>query len=211
MTGEEFAKYLSNLLIVQYRKGQRNLACLKALGGVFPVDLMQAVRDGYDLETAQGEQLDVLAKYLFQYEDGSQARFFANDNNETERLGDDDFRTLLKFKIICNNSDYSNKSIDDALTDMFGDKIKADSTGGMAMTYYIGTGVKDFIRALLYHNTLPRPLGVSFDVIIRGSTFFGLCTYENQTAFVRTGVSTYETQDTKQGQMFTYEKTYEVS
>lgn len=66
---EELKKYFSDLLILQYKNKPRAKATIEALvqnafsdttGKIFPIK----VQNSYNLDTATGEQLDVLGKYL---------------------------------------------------------------------------------------------------------------------------------------------------
>lgn len=66
---EELKKYFSDLLILQYKNKPRAKATIEALvqnafsdttGNIFPIK----VQNSYNLDTATGEQLDVLGKYL---------------------------------------------------------------------------------------------------------------------------------------------------
>lgn len=60
----ELILYYQNLLLLQYRKpkAQATISALITLLMIY--DLMISVRDGYNLDTAIGVQLDILGKYL---------------------------------------------------------------------------------------------------------------------------------------------------
>lgn len=66
---EELKKYFSDLLILQYKNKPRAKATIEALvqtafsdttGKIFPIE----IQNSYNLDTATGEQLDILGKYL---------------------------------------------------------------------------------------------------------------------------------------------------
>lgn len=66
---EDLIRYFTNLLILQYKNKPRAKATIEALtrnafsdtqNNIFPIE----VQNAYDLDTAVGEQLDVLGKYL---------------------------------------------------------------------------------------------------------------------------------------------------
>lgn len=60
----ELIAYYQNLLLMQYLKPKAK-ATISALISILMIyDLMIQVRDGYNLETAIGVQLDILGKYL---------------------------------------------------------------------------------------------------------------------------------------------------
>jgi len=64
MTSDELKSYYSNLLILQYHNKTRAVGTVKAFVGEVLADLVAVeVRDGFDLETAVGAQLDILATY----------------------------------------------------------------------------------------------------------------------------------------------------
>lgn len=61
---DELILYYQNLLLLQYRKPKAQ-ATISALVGLLMIfDLIISVRDGYNLDTAVGVQLDVVGKYL---------------------------------------------------------------------------------------------------------------------------------------------------
>ena len=127
----DYGKYLSSLLIIQYSGKPKAKATIEALAKMFPDKLIMEVRDGFDLETATGKALDILAKYL-----GVQ-RQYRNSNGEAQNLTDEEFRTLIKFKAISNTSNASHYDIDTALYNFFGTRVRATSSGNMQMTIFI--------------------------------------------------------------------------
>lgn len=76
-------------------------------------------------------------------------------------LNDDDYRTLLKFKIIKNYSNGSHKSIDDALFKFFGDDIVMTQTATMEITYTVPANLSAVMLAAIDKDVLPRPAGVN--------------------------------------------------
>lgn len=64
MTTQELIDYYKGLLILQYASLGNALAEMDLIIGVFLQDqILQKVRDGFDLETAIGAQLNILATY----------------------------------------------------------------------------------------------------------------------------------------------------
>ena len=66
---EELIKYFTDLLILQYRNKPKAKATIEALarqtfsdsvGNIFPIEVQKA----YDLDTASGDQLDIIGKYI---------------------------------------------------------------------------------------------------------------------------------------------------
>ena len=61
----ELISYYINLLIIQYRNKPNASGTIEALiKSLMIYDLIRSVENGYDVETAVGVQLDVLAKYV---------------------------------------------------------------------------------------------------------------------------------------------------
>ena len=107
---------------------------------------------------------------------------------------------------MCNTSDYSHKSIDESLHEVFGNSIRMDSTGNMEMTYFIPASAADVIEAALQKEVLPKPMGVQLNYVIEyNQRFFAFCSYENQSAVYKTGFRDYNNPD-KEGEVFTYYK-----
>lgn len=64
-TADDLKEYYANLLIAQYYNKQKARATIKAMvSGPIADSVYLAVRDGFDLETAVGKQLDVLGKLV---------------------------------------------------------------------------------------------------------------------------------------------------
>lgn len=61
---DELISYYANLLIIQYRNKPNALGTIQEIiRSLMIYDLIRSVENGYDVETAVGVQLDVLAKY----------------------------------------------------------------------------------------------------------------------------------------------------
>jgi len=236
----EILDYWENTLIIQYHNKPKAQATIRLL-----VEQMMAsgilfdIRDGYDLESAVGVQLDVIGKYVGVnrfYEGQDLTGYFALtdyiettpdagkrgfaeysefDTKEGEtliydnslsidlRLNDDDFRTLIKLKIIQNNSDHSHKSIDDAMFSAFGSEVVPDSTGNMVMYYFVPTTKTEIIKVAIQKQILPRPMAVRLNYLIEIlDGYFGFTDYSGAGAEI--GFSNYSDFDTKTGQSLAY-------
>ena len=88
----DYASYLANLLIIQYHNKPKAVATIKAIGSLFPVDLILQIRDAFNIDTATGACLDVIGKYV------GVTRWYYNDEGEQIRLNDEEYRILIKFK-----------------------------------------------------------------------------------------------------------------
>lgn len=192
--------YYSNLLILQYHDKPKAKATVEKTIGLLPDDLIQEVINGFDLDTAEGKQLDTIGIYV------GVDRYYLNESEITP-LTDDDYRILIKLKIIANSSDLSHKSLDDSLYDFFGNDIRMDSTGNMEMSYFVPKNKSPLIIAAIQKEVLPRPMGVRCSYIAEyDKKFFGFCTYSNPNASVyNTGFRDYNEPD-KVGEMLTYSK-----
>lgn len=207
-TVEQFGEYLADLLILQYRN-EVNMKTIKALAKVFPIEAMQDVINGYNLETAVGHQLDVLGKYIFGDKTLGESRYFQK-NGVQAVLSDEDYRKVLILKTLLNSSNLTNYDVDTFLYQNFGKTIRSDSQNDMTMIFYITPDVEDVFLALSYHHSLLRPVGVSFTYVISASSVatFGFCTYSElptPSMYLRTGFRTYDDLD-KEGDMLNYSK-----
>ena len=215
-TAEELGEYLADLLILQYRK-DKNIACIKALAKGMPIEIIQEIIDGYNVETAVGHQLDVLGKYIFGDEYLGESRSYektVDGVTASYLLTDEEYRKALLLKIILNQAILSNESIDNGLYEFFGKTIRADSENNMTMHFYVTSSVENVFHALSYHGQLPRPAGVSFDyvVVTTDVASFGMCGYNElptPSVYLRTGFRTYDSLD-KEGDTLNYDKIREI-
>ena len=204
MADFDYGKYLSSLLIIQYWGKQKARQTIEAIAKMFPVDIIFSVRDAFNLDTAVGKQLDVLAKYV------GVARNYIDQNGDIKNLTDDEFRTLIKFKAISNTSTASHYDIDMALYNFFGTRVRATSSGNMQMTIFVPSDSENVIEAAIQQKALPTPLGVEANkIVIQDARFFGFVDYNNQHAVYKTGFRDYNDPD-KDGETLNYDKVEEV-
>lgn len=86
--------------------------------------------------------------------------------SNTYSLPDDEFRKLIKLKILSNNSNYSDKEIDDGLFAIFGYAVSAVDNYDMSMTYIVDTSVKALVDVAYTKGLLPKPMGVRIEEIV---------------------------------------------
>ena len=195
-------EYYSNLLILQYHNKPKAKATIEAVVNLLPDELIQEVINGFDIETAEGKQLDILGEYI------GVDRFYT-DEGEIKTLDDEDYRIILKLKAICNTSNLSHKSLDESLYNFFQNTVRMDSEGNMEMTYFVPKNKTPIIPAAIQKEVLPKPMGVRCSYIIEyDKKFFGFCTYNNQYAVYKTGFRRYNNPN-KEGEMLTYNKRIE--
>lgn len=240
-TVQALVDYYTNLLIIQYHNKPRAKATIALLiQNLIASGVMLDVRDGFNIDTAVGAQLDILGKYigidrfyvdqdlhdyfsLVTYDDPIDPperwgfsdydtfnTFFENGTLNYNSilvtdfsLNDDDYRQLLKLKIIQNNSNHSHKDIDAGIFQIFGTDVRADSTGNMHMIYFVPANMTELIAAAIAKQVLPRPMGVGITIIKETSTFFGFATYA-YTPGNNTGFTDYAGYASKLGETLIY-------
>lgn len=96
----------------------------------------------------------------------------------TNQLNDDDYRTIIRLKILINNMNYSHAAINDGIYQIFGNDIIPSSNGDMLMYYLVTGNLTPVISAALAKGLLPHPMGVGV-LLITGATepFFGFAYY----------------------------------
>lgn len=126
------------------------------------------------------------------------------------KLNDDDFRILIKLKIVQNHSNHSHKSIDDSVFQFFGNDLIPSSEGDMKMWYFVTDNLTDVIKAAQIKEVLPRPMGVGMGVIEKpkDTPFFGYITYkqiqDGHISPIVTGYTSYDEYATKKGSYLSY-------
>lgn len=125
---------------------------------------------------------------------------------DTLLLSDEDYRVIIKLKILQNSSNHSHKEIDDGLAEFFGTEIRADSLGDMVMDYFVPDDLTTIVSVAIQKDVLPRPMGVNTRYLISEKEgFFGFATYASTPTFTK-GFATYADVDTKAGNTLTYIK-----
>lgn len=81
-------------------------------------------------------------------------------------LIDEDYRQLLKLKIIKNYSNGSHKSVDDMIHTFFEGEITVEQTDTMEMTYTVPFNLSAFAAAAIVKEIMPKPLGVKIVIEI---------------------------------------------
>jgi len=207
---EVLQNYYASLLIIQYQLPNA-VATIKALiDTLMPINsstgnlLLNDVRDAFNLDTAVGQQLDILGstvgvnRYYNNFVDNSNYFGFfdtySNDSGECKgyidtddsgtiptagiwidysnllafsaKLNDDDFRLLIKLKILKNTSNHSWQSLTEGLYNLFGNNLYIGTCGMMHMTYFANMPLSNVINAAASKKILPRPLGVTISGIV---------------------------------------------
>lgn len=177
-TIDDIKKYYENLLIVQYHDKPKAKEMVGEWVECMTGDsILTELSSAFDIDIAVGKQLDIIGLFVG-----------LGRNN----LNDEQYRTLLKMKILKNNTSPTMKNIDDALFAYFGNLIIVNNNKDMSITYIINNELGDIIDILLNEDLLPSPLGVGVGVIIRTNPdqqYFGFKRGDMQTDAVGFSIS----------------------
>lgn len=136
---------------------------------------------------------------------------YAGTISEDFVLPDEDFRKLIKLRIIQNNSNHSHAEIDKAVHDAFGSFLQPDSANNMQMDYFLSGELSPVATVAKQKNVLPRPAGVQLRYFIEDSDLrFGFATYSDDGSEKLTGFANYSDYDTKDGDILRYLKLEEA-
>lgn len=177
MTTQEIIDYYANLLILQYKQKPKAYATIQAQ--VKPVIMDQLpvkVQNAFDVDTAEGVQLDVIGKYVG-------ASRTAYDFTGTVTLSDSDYRTIIKVAIIKNGFGSSLSDIQNLLWQFFAGSLLVFDLQNMQMGYFFDStiGSRPLAEVFVKNNFLPKPMGVQLAALIYSSNitnFFGFRTYD---------------------------------
>lgn len=197
MNNDDLIAYYTNLLIIQY-SGQPNAqATIAAVARSLMInDLIRAVENAYDVNTALGPQLDVLGKYVgvsrqvtgsaftrtyfgytlygtsppfagisgyMKYGDippDVQVRTYQESSQTIYTLTDEEFRTVIKLKIILNFTLSTLKDVDDNLPNYFGGKVIVTDFFNMKISYIFEDSIAKLASIAISEGLVIRPTGV---------------------------------------------------
>lgn len=112
--------------------------------------------NAFNLNTAVGKQLDVIGERVVI------DRFYSLGS-----LNDNDFRNLIKLKIIKNNTlNHSFGQISDFLFGFFNSDIIPFTENKMDINYIIKTSLETLAKVAIEKDILPRPSGVDLNYVI---------------------------------------------
>lgn len=166
----------SALVTSEYKKSPHFIAIVE-LYAQWSVDLQTvlATLPGlFDLDTAVGSQLDELGLWV------GFGRYIFVEGLGTVTLNDDDYRTLLRAKILANHWDSTNTQLQVILASLFpgtGVSLFAVDNQDMSMTIYVTAGTLTPTQLALVKSGLlvPRPEGVLINgVIVLTGPVFGV-------------------------------------
>lgn len=179
MTKIQIIKYYADLLIMQYKGKPKANAHAKLLVEPAIFDLLpEKIMNSFDIEIAVGKQLDFIGKYIGVSRTNAGFQYLIT-------LNDDDYRQLIKIKILSNNSGSSLKEIQDLLQIYFKGQVVIFDNKAMNLSYYMDSsaGTLDFAQVVVSIGILPRPMGVGISSVVYYSDvtrFFGMGSYQLQ-------------------------------
>jgi hypothetical protein len=148
-----------------------------------------ALQQAFNLDTAVGVQLDILAKYA----NASRTGYLLDGTVVT--LNDDDFRDFLKIVMSRNVMRSDLSTIDAFMNRFFPGVMQVFDYGYMHMSfvYLVAKGTNLFSEMFIMAGLLPAPLAVGKALLYNpnGSTFFGFGTYKTPSSGWGTGLNTY--------------------
>lgn len=160
-TSADFQEYYADLLILQYKTLPKARATIKALVKEAVSDgILLDVLDGFNIDTAVGKQLDILGKYI-----GLKRQVRVNiGSSDTNILTDQQYRLLLKLKLISNTNFSSTSQIRSALYQLFPNDIRLFDNRTMLYEYQLSTLFNDLVNVILAEELLPLPMGLGITV-----------------------------------------------
>lgn len=160
-TIQDFERYYADLLILQYKTQPKARATIQALiKELYGSGSLLAIVNGYGLDTAVGKQLDIIGKYI-----GLKRQVKVNiGTSDTNILTDDQYRILLKLKLISNTNYSSTSQIRTALYELFPDDIRLFDPRTMQYEYQMSTLFNDLVNVILAEELLPLPMGLGITV-----------------------------------------------
>jgi hypothetical protein len=193
---ENMVEYYKDLLLNQWVNSVNARATIGVLAGAAVCDLVPlAIRDGFDIETAIGAQLDILGEYIgfnrnipieverdyFQFDDYTGPNTdavgmsdytdpsvnpngvfyrYVFSNTVTTALADDEYRFLLKLKVLLNNSDNTLYYVTNLLYEFFGGDVYCVDNADMTIDYYVSETANYIAQIAVDQGLLPKPMGV---------------------------------------------------
>lgn len=190
MTTQEIIDYYAGLLILQYIKKEKAYATIQTL--VEPVIMDQLpvdVQDAFNLNTAEGVQLDVIGKY-------AGITRYVYDFTGPVTLDDTDFRQLIRIKIVQNNQFSSTYDIQNLLFIFFMGTVRFFDFQDMSVEYYFDAafGTSQLAEIFIKQKLLPKPMGVGLRATIyvpTGSLLFSFRDYVRPAPDTTCGFSDY--------------------
>ena len=126
------------------------------------VNLPELIINGFDINTAEGKNLDILGQYI-----GLKrvVRSLIGDSN-TNVLNDEQYRLLLKLKMIKNTNFSSTSQLRAALYAFFPTSIRLYDNRDMTYEYQLSTIFTDLIGVIVAEELLPVPMALGYTATV---------------------------------------------
>ena len=185
LTREAFADYLIKQVNEAFDIETATGVQLDVLGeyiGLSRVVPYQIPRPYYNYDDFEIPNVSAIG--FIDYEDSTQNDesvfyIYQFDSIDTQTLSDDEYRILLKLKILLNYSDLTTQSIHDLLLLFFGTNVTYFDNQNMTITYFITPASKRVVDLAYNTNLLPKPMGVRIGQIFAIPNPSGIFTYAN--------------------------------
>jgi hypothetical protein len=161
-TTQSIIDYYKDLLILQYKGKPKSRATIDALVKMAVCDqLPKAIQDAFNLETAEGVQLDVVGTIVG-------ATRYGFDFSGPVTLDDEDFREFIRLCIVQNSLGSSLKDVQDLLAAYFPGIIYVFDHLGMRINYYFDSDAisSQLAEFFVMSGRLPKPIGVQLGAIV---------------------------------------------
>lgn len=184
--------YYSGLLALQYRNQPKAVATIQLCVNWMLMQLLPLnVQNAFMLSSAEGVQLDIIARYVGVTRNGY------GFQGQAISLDDTDFITLIQMGILTNHSDASLATIQNLIHTYFSGQILVFDHQNMTLSYMVNTsiGSNNLVQMFLSQGLLPQPMGVQIAATIYAgniTNFFGFVTYEYPFQINNTPLNTYE-------------------
>ena len=203
LTKEEINNIIKSyvdLLIIQYNDKPKARATIEALTSeVVDNGVAFEVQDAFNIDrSASFESVNFENNYFSLIENNTtlgadvfglvenaefgtiDAHILGAENDDfitVTQLDDDDYRFIIKLRIVQNNINHSYAAINDAIFQSFGDDLlPVTEAGSMMLSYFVNSDIVRLAEIAFQKGVLPIPIGVGLQYLIRypaNQKFFG--------------------------------------
>lgn len=157
---KKIQKYYEDLLIIQYKTQPKARATIGAL--VSQTGIPSAIINGFDLNTAEGKNLDIIGQYIGLKRIVKALVIGTNTNV----LNDDQYRLLLKLKLIKNTNFSSTGQLKAALFALFPTSIRLYDNRDMTYDYQLSSIWSDLVNIIVAEELLPVPMALGYTATV---------------------------------------------
>lgn len=126
------------------------------------VSLPSMIINGFDIDTAEGKNLDIIGQYVGL---NRVVRALIGDTN-TNILNDEQYRLLLKLKLIKNTNFSSTSQLRAALYTLFPTSIRLFDNRDMTYEYQLSAFWSELLNVLVAEELLPVPMALGYTASI---------------------------------------------